>query len=101
MTHEEKENIWNSIQLLYEWQQKDPNKYSKNFVIVSNDNYYKFIYSNNTYIETIKIAKEWRLTSNSVFYQIIEKQDRIEHFLSFIKPFIREIKLINIGINRD
>ncbi len=95
MTHEEKENIWNSIQLLYEWQQKDPHKYSKHFVIVSNDNYYKFIYLN----ETIKITKEWRLTSNSVFYQIIEKPYIIEHFLSFIKPFIREIKLINIGIN--
>jgi hypothetical protein len=98
MTHEEKEFIWNSIELLYNAQQKDPLKFTKEFIIISKDNSYKFVFNSRGLLDTIKIEKNYRITNSDSFYQIISTPDKINEFLIFIKPFIREIKLDSIGI---
>lgn len=94
MTHEEKEFIWNSIELLYNAQQKDPLKFTKEFIIISKDNYYKFIYEK----DIIKVKISYRLVDQKIDYHIDYSLGKIGNFLSFIKPFMREIKLDNIGI---
>jgi hypothetical protein len=103
MTHEEKEFIWNSIEILYNAQQKYPLKFTKEFIIISKDNYLQ-VYFNNRGLDTIKIEKNWRITHSDVVYQVtsikpvLSTSDKIDIFLSFIKPFMREIKLDSIGI---
>jgi hypothetical protein len=91
MTHEEKEFIWNSIEILYNAQQKYPLKFTKEFIIISKDNYLQ-VYFNN------RGLKNWRITHSDSFYQIISTSHQINDFLIFIKPFMREIKLDSIGI---
>lgn len=98
MTHEEKEFIWNSIEFLYNAQQKDPLKFTKEFIIISKDNYYKFIYENRDEKDIIKVKISYRLVDQKIEYHIDYSLGKIGNFLSFIKPFMREIKLDNIGI---
>ena len=94
MKHDEKEYIWNSFELIYNTQQKDPNKFNLHFIIVSNDNHFKLIIIGEKIIR-FNIEKNWNIINGEVSYKI--NSNDFNYVNELIKPFIREIKLESIG----
>ena len=115
------EKLWNDIKLIYDGLNFNSRELIDDLMIISNDNYYQLYYKSNSDISTqIKIEKNYDLVrmwsdidvdmTNYKIYvelsgnvhggkQIIKLENSmIEISYKVITPFLREVKLKEIGI---
>lgn len=110
------EKIWNDIRLIYEGLNYSSRLLIDDLMIISKDNYYQLYYKPTDKNPTqIRIEKNWSLVNmwsddkefDITYYNIhvevdgqveLDENHKIELSYKIITPFLREVKLKEIGV---